>query len=103
MQAVRVMWRALRPGYPTHGKQLITTPMWCQVLVSSEVIASMYLIPFSHWQFLNAIAWLLETIPPALDGRAMADLRKYDIANHIPNGGGFSLAQCDGEAAWLFS
>jgi len=48
---------------------------------------------FSHGQYLNAVAWLLERKPRAMDGQAMMDWRTYEIENHIDNGGGFSLSK----------
>ncbi|MFT2157971.1 histidine phosphatase family protein [Pseudomonas putida] len=56
---------------------------------------------FSHGQYLNAVAWLLERKPRVLDGQAMADWRTYEIENHIQNGGGFSLSCSAGDAAWV--
>ncbi|MND54861.1 Histidine phosphatase superfamily [compost metagenome] len=55
---------------------------------------------FSHGQFLNAVAWLLERKPRVLDGQAMADWRTYEIENHIQNGGGLSLSRIAGDAVW---
>lgn len=55
---------------------------------------------FSHGQFLNAVAWLLERSPLRLDNQAMADWRTYEIENHIRNGGGYSLSRKTGDAAW---
>ncbi len=59
-------------------------------------------VVFSHGQFLNAVAWLLEHRPQALDSRAMTDWRRYEIENHIPNGCGFYLSQRASDAAWAF-
>lgn len=55
---------------------------------------------FSHGQYLNAVAWLLERKPRVLDGQAMADWRAYEIENHIQNAGGFSLSRSTGDAIW---
>lgn len=55
---------------------------------------------FSQGQYLNAVAWLLESKPRALDGPAMADWRAYEIENHIQNAGGFSLSRSAGDAVW---
>ncbi|PTV62578.1 histidine phosphatase family protein [Pseudomonas putida] len=55
---------------------------------------------FSHGQYLNAVAWLLERKPRVLDGQAMADWRSYEIENHIHNGGGFALSRGAGDALW---
>lgn len=55
---------------------------------------------FSHGQYLNAVAWLLEMKPRVLDGQAMADWRSYEIENHIQNGGGFALSRGAGDVLW---
>lgn len=55
---------------------------------------------FSHGQYLNAVAWLLERKPEVLDGQAMADWRAYEIESHIQNAGGFSLSRSAGDAGW---
>ncbi len=55
---------------------------------------------FSHGQYLNAVAWLLERKPRVLDVQAMADWRTYEIENHIRNGGGYSLSRRAGDIAW---
>lgn len=57
-------------------------------------------VVFSHGQFLSAVAWLLETKPQIIDGRAMADWRKYEIDNHIPNCFGFSISRSVPDAPW---
>ncbi|MNO29484.1 putative phosphoserine phosphatase 2 [compost metagenome] len=59
-----------------------------------------FIAVFSHGQFLNAVAWLLERKPRVLDGQAMTDWRTYEIENHIQNGGGFSLSRSAGDAVW---
>ncbi|MCF5167519.1 histidine phosphatase family protein [Pseudomonas congelans] len=46
---------------------------------------------FSHGQFINAVAWLIERKPQDICGRAMADWREYEIKNHVPSGGGYML------------
>lgn len=46
---------------------------------------------FSHGQFINAVAWLIEHKPQCIDGRAMVDWRGYEITNHVPNCCGFML------------
>lgn len=56
---------------------------------------------FSHGQFLNAVAWLLQRRPELLDGHAMTDWRKYEIENHIPNCCGFTLSQSARDTAWI--
>ncbi|WP_034048528.1 histidine phosphatase family protein [Pseudomonas aeruginosa] len=51
------------------------------------------IVVFSHGQYLNTVRWLLEKKPQEIDGDAMLDWRKYEIANHIPNCQGFSLSR----------
>lgn len=55
---------------------------------------------FSHRQFINAVAWLIERKPQILDGGAMADWREYDIANHVPNCSGYTLSKNPDDAGW---
>lgn len=43
------------------------------------------IIVFSHGQFINTVAWLLEHEPHEIDRRAMRGWREYEIANHIEN------------------
>lgn len=58
---------------------------------------------FSHGQFINAVAWLIERKPPCIDGQAMADWRAYEIANHVPNCCGYILSKHTDDAAWEVS
>ncbi|MBA5955882.1 histidine phosphatase family protein [Pseudomonas lactis] len=55
---------------------------------------------FSHGQFINAVAWLIERKPQQIDGRAMADWRDYEITNHVPNCRGYLLTLRTGDAGW---
>ncbi|QVX16687.1 histidine phosphatase family protein [Pseudomonas congelans] len=55
---------------------------------------------FSHGQFINAVAWLVERKPQQIDGRAMADWRQYEIANHVPNCCGYRLFKNPEDAGW---
>lgn len=55
---------------------------------------------FSHGQFINAVAWLIERKPQEIDGRAMDDWRNYEITNHVPNCCGYTLSKHSGSAAW---
>lgn len=55
---------------------------------------------FSHGQFLNAVAWLLERQPQRIDGYAMADWRAYDIEHHIENCAGYRLFRGQGAEVW---
>lgn len=55
---------------------------------------------FSHGQFINAVAWLIERKPEAIDGRAMADWREYEITNHVPNCRGYLLTRHPDNAFW---
>lgn len=58
------------------------------------------IVVFSHGQYLNTVRWLLEKQPQEIDGDAMLDWRKYEIANHIPNCQGFSLSRHTDGRSW---
>lgn len=58
------------------------------------------IVVFSHGQFINAVAWLIERKPQEIDGRAMADWREYEIANHVPNCSGYTLSKHPEDADW---
>ncbi|WP_032830440.1 histidine phosphatase family protein [Pseudomonas sp. GM79] len=58
---------------------------------------------FSHGQFINAVAWLIERKPQCIDGRAMADWREYEITNHVPKCGGYLLDRHPADDAWRIS
>jgi hypothetical protein len=55
---------------------------------------------FSHGQLINAVAWLIERRPQQIDSQAMADWREHEIANHVPNCGGYTLTKPADDAAW---
>lgn len=55
---------------------------------------------FSHGQFINAVAWLIERKPQQIDGRAMAEWRDYEITNHVPNCCGYLLTLHPDDATW---
>ncbi|MGF6099316.1 histidine phosphatase family protein [Pseudomonas sp. 18175] len=59
-----------------------------------------HVIAFSHGQFINAVAWLIERKPLSIDGGAMVDWREYEIANHVPNCGECLLSKDPGESRW---
>lgn len=50
------------------------------------------IVSFSHGQFINTVAWLLECLAQEIDVRAMRNWREYEIANHVENGQGFSIS-----------
>lgn len=58
---------------------------------------------FSHGQVINAVAWLIERKPQVIDGQAMADWRKYEIENQVPNCGGYILRKNSDDCAWRVS
>ncbi|MCQ3032528.1 histidine phosphatase family protein [Pseudomonas syringae] len=58
------------------------------------------IVGFSHRQFINAVAWLIERKPQDIDGRAMADWRDYEITNHLPNCRGYLLTLDPGDSVW---
>ena len=55
---------------------------------------------FSHGQFINAVAWLIERNPQTIDGQAMAEWREYEIANHVPNCSGYTLTKHADGTGW---
>jgi 2,3-bisphosphoglycerate-dependent phosphoglycerate mutase len=61
------------------------------------------IVAYSHGQFINAVAWLIERKPLGIDGGAMVDWREYEIANHVPNCGGYLLSKDPDEAGWRVS
>jgi hypothetical protein len=61
------------------------------------------IVAYSHGQFINAVAWLIERKPLGIDGAAMLDWRDYEIANHVPNCGGYLLSKDPDEAGWRVS
>ena len=61
------------------------------------------IVGYSHGQFINAIAWLIERKPLSIDCGAMADWRQYEIANHVPNCGECLLSKEPDEADWRVS
>lgn len=55
---------------------------------------------FSHGQFLNAIAWLIERKPSKIDGHSMTDWRAYQMLNHVGNCCGYQLISQLNGAGW---
>lgn len=55
---------------------------------------------FSHGQFINALAWLVECKPQKIDGQAMAEWREYEITNHVPNCSGYTLSKHPNDEDW---
>lgn len=58
---------------------------------------------FSHGQFINAVAWLIERKPQDIDGRAMADWCEYEITNHVRNCCGYLLDRHPADDVWQIS
>ncbi|MGC3406169.1 histidine phosphatase family protein, partial [Pseudomonas aeruginosa] len=58
---------------------------------------------FSHGQFINAVAWLIERNPKTIDGQAMAEWREYEITNQVPNCSGYKLTKHPDGAGWKVS
>lgn len=61
------------------------------------------ILVFSHGQFLNAVAWLIERKPLQVNAQAMIDWRRYEIDNHVPNGCGYVVSLALGDSSWLVS
>jgi hypothetical protein len=58
------------------------------------------IVVFSHGQFINAVAWLIERQPTEIDSQAMSDWREYEIANHAENCGGYLLMYEQSDNDW---
>jgi broad specificity phosphatase PhoE len=58
------------------------------------------IVVFSHGQFINAVAWLVERQPIDIGSRAMTDWREYEIANHVENCGGYQLMYEQSDNGW---
>lgn len=58
------------------------------------------IVVFSHGQFINAVAWLIERQPTEIDSHAMVDWREYEIANHVENCGGYQLMYGQSDSGW---
>lgn len=61
------------------------------------------ILVFSHGQFLNAVAWLIERKPLQVDAQAMIEWRRYEIDNHVPNGCGYVVTRALGDSSWTVS
>ncbi|WP_348970941.1 histidine phosphatase family protein [Pseudomonas atacamensis] len=59
------------------------------------------ILVFSHGQFLNAVAWLIEHKPLQVDAQAMIEWRRYEIDNHVPNGCSYVVSRALGDSSWL--
>ncbi|NHN69031.1 histidine phosphatase family protein [Pseudomonas fluorescens] len=62
-----------------------------------------HIVAYSHGQFINAVAWLIERKPLGIYGEAMVDWRQYEIANHVPNCGECLLSKDPDDAGWRVS
>lgn len=61
------------------------------------------IVAYSHGQFINAVAWLIERKPLGIDGVSMVNWREYEIANHVPNCGECLLSKEPDEVGWRVS
>lgn len=61
------------------------------------------ILVFSHGQFLNAVAWLIEHKPLRVDAQLMVEWRRYEIDNHVPNGCGYVVSRAPGDSSWTVS
>ena len=61
------------------------------------------ILVFSHGQFLNAVAWLIERKPLHVDAQAMIEWRRYEIDNHVRNGCGYVVTRVLGDSSWSVS
>ena len=61
------------------------------------------ILVFSHGQFLNAVAWLIERKPLQVDAQAMIEWRRYEIDNHVRNGCGYAVTRALVDSPWTVS
>jgi len=61
------------------------------------------ILVFSHGQFLNAVAWLIERKSLQVDAQAMIEWRRYEIDNHVRNGCGYVVTRALGDSSWAVS
>ena len=61
------------------------------------------ILVFSHGQFINAVAWLIERKPLRVDAQAMIEWRRYEIDNHVRNGCGYAVTRALGDSSWAMS
>ena len=61
------------------------------------------ILVFSHGQFLNAVAWLIERKSLQVDAQAMIEWRRYEIDNHVRNGCGYVVTFALGDSSWTVS
>lgn len=57
-------------------------------------------VVFSHGQFINAVAWLVDRKSSEIGGHCMKDWREYEVTNHVENCGGYLLISEPGGASW---
>lgn len=101
---VETYWMRAAPDYSDGGGAESFLEFIARALAFLERLAehpAKRAVVFSHGQFLNAVAWLLQRRPEILDGHAMTDWRRYEIENHIPNCCGFTLSQSACDTAWI--
>ncbi|GLO12050.1 hypothetical protein PPUJ20028_06310 [Pseudomonas putida] len=56
---------------------------------------------FSHGQFLNLVAWLIERKPVEIDGQAITEWRRYEIDSHVPKGYGYIISLAHADSPWV--
>lgn len=56
---------------------------------------------FSHGQFINAVAWLLQEKPVRIDRQGVLDFRVFDEDNPIANCWGYGIHRDRGQTEWI--
>lgn len=56
---------------------------------------------FSHGQFINAVAWLLQKKPTQIDRQALLDFRTFDLANPVENCWEYGIYRDRGQTEWI--
>lgn len=69
-------------------------------LIRIEAHSAQDIVVFAHGQLINAVAWLIERKPQQINSQAMANWREYELENHVPNCGGYTLIKPADCALW---
>lgn len=100
---VREYWNQANPLFVDGdgAESFIEFVSWAQSFLERlEAHPAKDIVVFSHGQFINAVAWLIERQPTVINSHAMIDWREYEIANHVGNCGGYRLIYDQGSSGW---
>lgn len=60
-----------------------------------------HIVVFSHGQFINAVAWLLQEKPAHIDQQALLGFRAFDLANPVANCWGYGIYRDFEQTEWI--